>query len=117
MSPYVERLWAAAPIAQDPNPLSSLITQTTRSWSDANLDYVPDCNLTNPAANGECGAMANANFGLPVPGAIFDDDLMHGFGKRGYNWEFSTGVQHEILPRTSVDVSYFRRTYGNFRVT
>src|SRR4029453_19257052 len=114
---YLESLSAGAPIAQDPNPLSSLITQTTRSWSDANRDYVPDCNLTNPAANGECGAMANANFGLPVPGAIYDTNMTHGWFKRGFNWEFSAGVQHEVLPRTSVDVSYFRRTYGNARIT
>jgi hypothetical protein len=61
--------------------------------------------------------MANSNFGLPVPGNTFDPELMHGWGKRAFNWEFSTGVQHELLARTSVDVSYFRRTYGNFRVT
>ncbi len=114
---YLEVLSAGANIFQDPNPLSSLITQTTRSWTDTNRNYVPDCNLQAPAANGECGAMANANFGLPVPGAIFDQDLMHGWGKRAFNREFSAGIQHEILPRTSVDVSYFRRTYGNFRVT
>ena len=60
--------------------------------------------------------MANANFGQPVPGNTYDPALMHGLGKRGYNWEFSTGIQHELLARTSVDVSYFRRTYGNFRV-
>jgi hypothetical protein len=117
LNKYLEVLSAGAPMFQDPNPLSSLITQTTRSWNDANRNYVPDCNLQNAAANGECGAMANANFGLPVPGAIFDPDLMHGWGKRAYNWEFSAGVQREILPRASVDVSYFRRTYGNFRVT
>jgi hypothetical protein len=101
----------------EPNPVTNLITQTTRSWADANRNYVPDCNLLSPAANGECGAMANANFGQPVPGVSYDPKLMHGWGKRGFNWEFSTGVQHEVLARTSVDVSYFRRSYGNFRVT
>ncbi len=122
---YLESLSAGAPIAQDPNPLSSLITQTTRSWNDSQFgvgdartrNYVPDCDLRNPAANGECGAMANANFGLPVPGATYDTNMTHGWFKRGFNWEFSTGVQHEVLPRTSVDVSYYRRTYGNSRVT
>jgi len=117
LNKYLEVLSAGAAILQDPNPLNSLITQTTRSWTDTNRDYVPNCNLQSPLANGECGAMANGSFGLPVPGATFDPKLMHGWGKRAYNWEFSTGVQHEILPRTSVDVSYFRRSYGNFRVT
>jgi hypothetical protein len=117
LNKYLEVLSAGAGIAQDPNPLNSLITQTTRSWTDTNRNYVADCNLQSPLANGECGAMANALFGQPVPGNSFDPELMHGWGKRGYNWEFSTGVQHELLPRTSLDVSYFRRVYGNFRIT
>jgi hypothetical protein len=73
--------------------------------------------LTSPRANGECGALANPNFGLPVLGATYDPELMHGWFKRAYNWEFSTGIQHEIMARTSLDVSYFRRSYGNFRVS
>jgi len=117
LNKYLETLSAGSSIAQAPNPLNSLITQTTRSWNDANRNYVPDCNLLGPLANGECGAMANSSFGQPVRGNTFDPDLMHGWGKRAYNWEFSTGVQHELMARTSVDVSYFRRTYGNFRVT
>lgn len=117
LNKYLENGSAGAGISTDPNPINSLITQTTRSWNDANRNYIPDCNLLNTASNGECGAMANANFGTVVPGASYDPKLMHGWGKRGFNWEFSTGVQHEVLARTSVDVSYFRRSYGNFRVT
>jgi hypothetical protein len=116
LNKYLENASAGGPIFTDPNPINTLITSTTRSWTDANRDYVAQCDLLNPAANGECGAMANANFGQPVPGNTYDPALMHGLGKRGYNWEFSTGIQHELLARTSVDVSYFRRTYGNFRV-
>ena len=34
------------------------------------------------------------------------------------NWEFSTSVQQEVVPRKmAVDVGYFRRWYGNFVVT
>ena len=93
-------------------------SRTTRSWTDANRNFVPDCDLLNPAANGECGAMSNPNFGQ----ADSQHDVSirrccSGWGKRGYNWEFSTGVQHELLPRVSVDVGYFRRWYGNFTVT
>lgn len=114
---YLENLSAGSSIAQDPNPLNTIITQTTRSWGDTNRNYVPDCNLQSAVANGECGAMANALFGQPVAGNSYDPDLMHGWGKRAYNWEFSTGIQHEVMSRTSVDVSYFRRVYGNFRIT
>ena len=102
-------------LGQDPNPFNTLINNTTRSWTD-NGDYVPQCDLTNPLPNGECGPMANPNFGKAIPGASFDKDLTTGWGHRNYNWEFSTSLQREILPRVSVDVGYFRRWFGNFRV-
>lgn len=98
------------------NPVNTLVTSTTRSWNDANRNFVPDCNLIDPAANGECGAMANRNFGKAVQGVSFDPDVIRGWGRRNYNWEFSAGVQHEVLPRVAADASYFRRWYGNFVV-
>ena len=101
------------------NPVSSLVNSTSRSWADANKNFVPDCVLTNPLANGECGAMANSNFGKVNAGSSVsvDPKLISGWGNRNYNWEFSTGIQQQIFPRVSVDVAYFRRWYGNFPVT
>jgi hypothetical protein len=101
----------------DTNPANAMVVSTTRSWADANGDYTPQCNVTLPAGNGECGPMVNANFGTTVPGATFDPDLLRGFGNRERNWEFSAGLQQELLPRVAVDVGYFRRIWGNFRVT
>jgi len=109
--------YGTAGLAASPNPIATLVTNTTRTWSDANRDYVPDCDLLSPDANGECGGLVNRAFGTPLPGATFDPDLMSGWGKRENNWEFSAGVQREIVARTSLDVSYFRRWYGNFQVT
>jgi hypothetical protein len=60
--------------------------------------------------------MANANFGKPVPGLRYDPKLTAGWGVRGYDWEFSAGVQRELWPRIGIDVSYFRRWFGNFVV-
>ena len=107
---------SSSQLASSAGPASNLVTSTTRSWADANKNFIPDCDLTNPQANGECGKDANTNFGNSVPGASFDPKLLGGWFHRNYNWEFSVGVQHEILPRVSVDVSYFRRWFGNFQV-
>lgn len=112
-------------LGQDPNPFNTLVNTTNRSWNDSfypvgdprRSNYVPDCELTAPTANGECGAMANPLFGTVRPGDSFDPDLLTGWGHRNYNWEFSTSVQHEIVSGVSVDVGYFRRWFGNFRVT
>src|SRR5207244_5204177 len=34
-----------------------------------------------------------------------------------WNWEFSTGFQHEISPRLSAGLTYYRRINGGFLVT
>ena len=114
---YLQNEAAGSPLAVEPSPLNTLVTSTTRSWNDANRNFVPDCNLVSPLANGECGAMANPAFGSARPGATYDPGLLRGWDKRVANWEFSTGVQRELFARTSVDVAYFRRTYRNFVVT
>ncbi len=104
------------------SPVNSVANVTTRNWTDRNNNFIPDCDLTNPAAqtvtNGDiCGAMANLNFGQAAGAQQTDPSIRSGWGIRNYDWEFSAGVQQEVLPRVSVDVSYFRRWYGNFFVT
>ncbi len=104
------------------NVFSILANTVTRSWDDRgnkgiNGDYIPQCDLLNQQANGECGAISDFRFGTQIPSTAFDPSVLNGWGKRGYNWEFSAGVQREVSNRVGVDVAYFRRIYGNFLVT
>jgi hypothetical protein len=104
------------------NPAVTLQSTTARSWSDTtglglNNDFVAQCDFMNPAANGECGAWANLNWGQLVQTTTVNPDVLEGWGKRNWDWQFSAGVQHELVPRISVDVSYSRRWWGNFFVT
>ena len=103
-------------LGSSPNPVNALVTSANRSWNDANHDFIPECDLTNNAANGECGATSGP-IGSTIPLAKFTPDLLTGFGHRQANWEFTAGVQQEILPRISVDVTYFRRIWQHFQVT
>jgi hypothetical protein len=122
MSKYVEGQGNTSISGGELNPAQRLSNVTTRSWNDRttfpagdprNGNYVPDCDLANPAANGECGAMANQNFGRALGATVYDPDMLSGWGIRPYNWEFSAGVQHELMPRVSVDGTFYRRTFGN----
>jgi hypothetical protein len=111
---------AFAGIASSPNPVAAAVNTATRPWTDTNQDYVANCDLINLNANGECGP-ADPLFGSANPLTAvnnkFDPELMRGFGKRDFNWEFSAGVQHELRPRVSLDVGFFRKWYGNFQAT
>ena len=105
-------------------PVNRLANFVARSWTDGNRNFLPDCDLTNPAdqnflaAGGDrCFAMADQNFGKPTPSVAVDPAVMTGLGVRPYNWELSTGVQRQLLPGMSVDFGYFRRWFGNFAVT
>jgi hypothetical protein len=112
---YIGSLGAA--FANQSNPAFSLVTQTNRTWFDADLDYVPDCELRNRAQNGECGAIDNAAFGTVRPASRLADDAREGWFNRRYVWEASASVQHELAPNVSVDVGYFRTWSGNMTVT
>jgi hypothetical protein len=96
------------------NPAVTLQSTTARGWTDANRDFVADCDFMNPAANGECQAWANLNWGQLVQTTTVNPDVQEGWGKRNSDWQFSAGVQHELVPRVSVDVSYSRRWWSNF---
>lgn len=123
----VSRYVAANPIAQarQINPINTSVNQATRSWTD--VDVIPGTSTpsglplpTNgdgvPQAN-EMGPLSNANFGRTNPATIFDPGLNEGWFVRRGNWEFTTGVQHELLPRVSTDIAYFRRSQFNFTLT
>jgi hypothetical protein len=99
------------------NPTSRLATTTTRAWTDTNRDFIPNCNLLAPAANGECGANANPNFGTLVFDSTLDPGLLSGWGVRAGDWQFGASVQQELLPRVALEVGYFRRWLVNFAVT
>lgn len=116
MNKYLEAQTSSG-LGNTTHPTNRLVTTANRSWNDADGDFFPDCDLTSTARNGECGPMSNSAFGTPRPATNFDPDLLKGWGKRGYDWEFATGIQHELLTGLSVDFGYFRRIFGNFRVT
>jgi hypothetical protein len=100
----------------DMNPITRMVVNSTRGWTDTDRDFVPDCNLMSAAANGECQALDNQNLGRPVFTRNFDPDFVTGWGTRPYNWSMGVGVQHEILPRVSATVTFNRNWWGNWYV-
>jgi hypothetical protein len=104
-------------IAQANNPVVTSTNSTSRTWSDANTNFIPDCDLGNGAANGECGPFANQNFGKTAITTRYADDALRGFNHRGQSWEFSTEVQHQLTPQVSVTGGYYRNWNGNFLVS
>jgi hypothetical protein len=98
------------------NPVNTSVNTATRTWGDTNGDFTPDCDLSNTVANGECGALSPTNFGKPNIVTRYADDVIHGFGKRGWDWEISAGVQHELRPGVAAEATYVRHWFGNFIV-
>jgi hypothetical protein len=115
-------------LAPDPtagNPISTrLVNRVTRSWTDANHNFAPDCNLLNPlaqdlrASGGDvCGQISDLRFGTPIPSTSYDPAILNGWNVRPNNWELSASVQHQIVAGFGVDVGYFHRSFNNFTVT
>ena len=88
------------------NPVATLVANTTRSWNDSLFgagdprsgNYIPDCNLLNPALNGECGPFLNSAFGTSVVNTRYAADVTSGWHHRPFNSQVSAVVQQELRP-------------------
>ena len=105
-------------------PTGRVRTTTTRSWTDSNNNFVPDCDLLNPLAQNlstgggdVCGQIGDLSFGKAVFDTTQDPAILSGWGIRPSDWGFGASVQQQILPRVSVEVGYSRRWLNNFVVT
>jgi len=95
---------------------AALTVFTNRTWNDANGNYVPDCDLKNRAANGECGQIADSAFGSNRVTTRYDEAVTNGWGLRPYNWQGSVTVQHELRRNFGLAGGYYRTSYGNLTV-
>src|SRR6185312_5152294 len=123
------------------NPARRVVNSLQRTWTDTNANRVVDCQLLNPANNGECGAFSFGmndltHFGAD-PGTTglstiqcgrteagisalaqsycqqYGQNVLNGWNDRRGEWQFDIGVQREILPRLTGEFVYHRRTYTN----
>lgn len=106
-----------ARLAQTYHPANQQVNSASRTWNDADGNFNPDCTLTLPAANGECGPLSPATFGQTRVTNRPADDILTGFGNRAYNWQGSVSIQHELRAGLGMNFGYFRTWYGNFVAT
>jgi hypothetical protein len=103
-------------IYYDSNPAANLLRSVNRGWTDINVNFVPDCNLDSPLANGECSQAASTiGLGQPIP-VSFDPELLSGSGVRPSDWRIGASVEQQILPRASLEIGYVRRWFDGFTV-
>jgi carboxypeptidase family protein len=108
---------AAASTTDNANPEITIGTSDTRAWKDLDLNGSPFDSAGHIQLN-ELAASTSTNFGKNVASTtVTDPSVLNGWGKRGYNNELAFSVQHELLPRVSVNGAWFRRSFGNQTVT
>jgi hypothetical protein len=98
------------------SPAAAISQSSSRTWTDDNSNWVPDCDLTNQAANGECGAGSNKLFGQPTTTTTYAKDLTQGWGVRDYSWQVTGSIQREIVPNVAINAGYYHSWYGGFPV-
>ena len=105
-------------------PTGRLQTTTTRSWTDANKNFVADCDLLNGAAQDRratggdvCGAYTTPTFGTEIFDTTQDPTLLSGWGIRSGDWQVGLSIEQQLAPRVSVELGYQRRWLVNFIVT
>ena len=88
---------------------------TRQSRRGPRRENIPDCDLTNVAANGECGATTDNKFGQLIAGTTYDTALTRGVRRAtvqlGSESQRRASSSSRASPRPR---GYFRRWNGNF---
>src|SRR5262249_33143479 len=97
-------------------PSGRLTTTVTRSWTDTNLDFIPNCDLTNPLANngGEAGGqISDLAFGGGKVTSDLDPKAGSG-GGRGGDREALVGAAPAPPPGLGGERAHPRRCLTHF---
>jgi len=103
------------------NPAERVVTIASRPWTDANGNYRVDCDLLNPAvqdlrsAGQDLCGQGDPNYGRNRAVTTLDSSVLQGWRARPYDWQTGVSVQHEIIPRVSVEAGYYRRWWPIFQ--
>ncbi|PYR32217.1 MAG: hypothetical protein DMF90_24045, partial [Acidobacteria bacterium] len=113
---YVAKLGTDDIAGNIASPIARSVTTASRSWTDVNGNYVPDCNLGNFGLNGECGPISDQNFGQNNPNAVqIDPAVLSGYRKRDSNWDITAEVQHQLTTGIGITGGYYFNNGGYFR--
>jgi hypothetical protein len=106
------------------SPANAIVTSATRTWTMTPAEiaasggnYVPNCVLTNTAANGDCGALSNNGFGGESTSTSYDPAILSGWNVRPYNWQLTVQYEQQLHAGIGANVGYYRTWYGNFTAT
>jgi hypothetical protein len=100
-------------VANAANPVSVLGLTDTRPWTDRDGNGLPLDADGNIQFNELSPSAATPTFGQNVSTTSTDPAVLNGWGARGYNWEYTVAMQHQIANGLSVNGGYYRRSFGN----
>jgi hypothetical protein len=60
--------------------------------------------------------MSDTNFGRPLLTSQFDPNVLEGWGVRPSDWQASASIQQQIGSRSSIAITYIRRSFQGFTV-
>jgi hypothetical protein len=112
-------------MARANNPVTRAVLNATRTWTDVNGNFAPDCDLANPngqnlgAGGGDiCGALNNVNLGKNSPNATtYAPDTLTGYGARSNTWQTQVTIDQQLRHNISLSVGYFRTVWGGFNAS
>jgi hypothetical protein len=96
----------------DTDPRAACATAADLAGLPASPEFYLGTNYDGIPQDHEIGLLGNSTVfregGVAIPASRPDPNL-----QREYNWEYSASIQHEIAPRISMTVAYYRRVFSD----